>query len=182
MNNIIKINDCEITVQEDGYIDATELCYYGDKKFSDWYRLKGTNELIEFFTKKLSTKENKNSLVKLGSQTPTLLHPLLAIQLALWVSPEIAFEVSILYTKFKNRELIPKDELTRNVEKIKQLEETILSNNKSLSDMSDKLTNIYEILSNNMLKIQSLEKENDLLKKRDRELIELTNKIINSSL
>jgi len=91
------INGIIIESREDGMVNATALCKAGNKRFSNWYQLDSTKELLtvlqdEFLTtgipvvKIIDIKEGKNG----GSW----IHPDLAVQLAQWISPSIAIQVS----------------------------------------------------------------------------------------
>lgn len=61
LNNLV-INDQIIMFREcDKYINATQLCSAGGKKFNDWYRLDSTKELIIELGKNL--KESNKSII-----------------------------------------------------------------------------------------------------------------------
>ena len=91
----------EVTVtsrKDDGYINATELCKAGNKKFSHWNSLDTTKELINVLssdagipaTLLVETKRGQTTKFDQGSW----IHPDLAIQLAQWISPSFALQVS----------------------------------------------------------------------------------------
>jgi len=115
-NNII---ECR---KSDGYINATQLCKAGGKKFGHWYRIDSTKQLILELAKKINNKDNtldesfiaSNIQIWIlnlvdakvgGEHNSTWLHPDLAIQLAQWISPSFALQVShwvrTLFTKGK---------------------------------------------------------------------------------
>ena len=78
---------------EDGYINATQLCKAGKKRFSNWYRLDSTKELI----KTLEEIKGKGKPLVETSKSKYLgswIHPDLAGQLAQWLSPIFAIQVS----------------------------------------------------------------------------------------
>ena len=54
----LKLNDIVIESREDGFINATQMCKAGGKKFNDWKRKDGTQELI---------KELKQQILKTGN-------------------------------------------------------------------------------------------------------------------
>jgi KilA-N domain/T5orf172 domain len=105
------LNDIMITARpEDGFINATQLCKAGNKKFNDWYRLESTKKLIEALekdsksvagivaTKLLEIKQGGDAKLQ-GSW----IHQDLAIHLAMWISADFAIQVSkwtreIIYT------------------------------------------------------------------------------------
>jgi hypothetical protein len=81
---------------EDGYIDVTNLCTAGKKKFNDWNRLNKTNE----FLKELSSSAGIPAveLIKQNSggngERHTWVHPQVAINIAQWISPQFDVKVS----------------------------------------------------------------------------------------
>lgn len=136
----ITINDIVIISRPiDHYIDATQLCKAGGKKFEDWLSLDSTKEYImEIESVKgipssllIETNKGDTSRFRRGSW----IHFDLSIQLAQWLSPKIAVQVtSWLRTLFKEtldidihllrekeRDLRLKDK------RIKQLENVCLS-------------------------------------------------------
>jgi len=95
----ITLNNVVITSRPiDHYVNATELCQAGGKKFNDWFRLDTTKELInELFPETgipvsalVDVKKGGNDKSKQGSW----IHPDLSIQLAQWISPKFAIQVS----------------------------------------------------------------------------------------
>lgn len=94
----ISLNNVTITSRHpDHYVNATELCQAGDKKFNDWYRLESTKELVAVLssdtgipaTQLIESKRGASSHYQQGSW----IHPDLAIQLAQWISPSFALHV-----------------------------------------------------------------------------------------
>lgn len=93
------LNNQIIQIREyDNYINATQLCKSGNKKFNDWIRLDITKELISVLASDAgipasllidSKKGNSNNF-----EQGTWIHPDLAIQLAQWISPLFAIQVS----------------------------------------------------------------------------------------
>jgi hypothetical protein len=87
-----------ISRPEDNYINATQLCQAGNKKFSHWILLDTTKELINELecdagipaSQLIDSKKGNSSNFIQGSW----IHPDLAIQLAQWISPKFALLVS----------------------------------------------------------------------------------------
>lgn len=88
-----------VTTRDDGFINATQLCKAGKKKFNDWYRLESTKELIKVLSKSetripvsqlITVLKGNSSKFEQGSW----IHPDLAVQLAQWISPIFAIQVS----------------------------------------------------------------------------------------
>ena len=136
----ITINDIVIISRPiDHYIDATQLCKAGGKKFEDWLSLDSTKE----FTREIESIRGIPSLLLIETnkgdtsrfRRGSWIHFDLSIQLAQWLSPTIAIQVtSWLRTLFKEtldidihllrekeRDLRLKDK------RIKQLENVCLS-------------------------------------------------------
>ena len=138
---------------DDNFINATQLCQAGNKKFNDWYRLDNTKKLVEELSfnagipvlKLIDIKKGNNINLNLGSW----IHPELAIQLAQWISPKFAIQVSKwiidLFSNGKveiNTNLVTDNKLKD--QKIKLLEDTYLKKHKR-EDYPDK--NVIYILS-----------------------------------
>jgi KilA-N domain len=101
VKNTLKLSGMVIEARDsDNYINATQLCKAGGKKFNHWYSLDTTKELI---------KELNNNLINSHTGIPvcenlveaskskhkgTWIHPDLAIQLAQWISPSFSIQVS----------------------------------------------------------------------------------------
>jgi KilA-N domain/Meiotically up-regulated gene 113/Zinc finger, C2H2 type len=97
--SMITLNNVSITSRPiDHYVNATQLCQAGGKKFNDWIRLESTKELIDELSAEagipvsafVDTKRGGNNKSDQGSW----IHPDLSIQLAQWISPKFAIQVS----------------------------------------------------------------------------------------
>jgi hypothetical protein len=95
-SSTLTLNDVVIISRvEDNYINATQLCQAGGKKFNDWYRLDTTKELIILLESKAGIPAlNLVEVNKGGIHLGSWIHPDLAIQLAQWISPLFALQVS----------------------------------------------------------------------------------------
>jgi hypothetical protein len=82
----------------DHYVNATQLCKAGGKKFNDWFRLDTTKELMNELSSDagipaslfVDSNRGRTSKYTQGSW----IHPDLSIQLAQWISPKFAIQVS----------------------------------------------------------------------------------------
>jgi hypothetical protein len=140
-NNLI-INDNVIMSREaDKFINGTQLCKAGNKKFNDWYRLENTKQLISVLESEAGIPASQLVDIKKGNSTKfeqgVWLHPDLAIQLAQWINPNFALHVSgwirTLFSKGKvNFKLIKKQEekINKSTKKIKELENMVLKKQK----------------------------------------------------
>lgn len=86
---------CSIITREDGFIDATQLCKAGGRKFNDWRRLKSTTELVNALAEELQAPRETLIVAAVGgNHSGSWIHPLLAIHLAMWISPKFGIQVS----------------------------------------------------------------------------------------
>ena len=137
-----------ISRSEDGFVNATQLCQAGGKRFADWYRLDSTKKLIHVLTKcdmgipisqnsnHIESNENNKFIdIKKGNSSNfeqgTWIHPDLAIQLAQWISPNFALQVSKwireLFTKGKVEiNTVLQKEIQLKDQRIKLLENTCI--------------------------------------------------------
>jgi hypothetical protein len=95
LNNVIIVSR-----DEDNYINATQLCQAGNKKFRHWCSLDTTKQLINVLESK--TGIPALDLIEINKSGYSWIHPDLAIQLAQWISPIFSLQVSswirILFT------------------------------------------------------------------------------------
>ena len=123
------LNDVNVTSRKvDGYINATELCKAGNKKFNHWSSLDTTKELINVLSADagipvsalIETKKGGNNKLEQGSWV----YPDLAIQLAQWISPSFALQVSKWI-----RTLFSKGDVSIDLKLLKQKEQEINDKN-----------------------------------------------------
>ena len=131
------LNDVVIISRtEDNYINATQLCQAGYKKFHDWIRLDITDNLINELESEtgipasqlIDTKKGNSSNFQQGSW----IHPDLAIQLAQWISPKFALQVSKwIRTLFNN------GKVEINIKLLKEQEKEIKLKNQKIQLLQD---------------------------------------------
>ncbi len=94
----LTLNNVAIESREDGFINATQLCKAGGKKFNNWYQLDSTKEIIKELEKSLNAGipafKNLVEVKKGRYNSGSWIHPDLAVQLAQWISPSFAIQVS----------------------------------------------------------------------------------------
>jgi len=82
----------------DGYINATQLCQVGGKRFNDWYRLENTRVYSEALSSDTGIPASQLIDIKKGNSSEfeqgSWIHPDLAVQLAQWISPPFGIRVS----------------------------------------------------------------------------------------
>jgi len=149
--------------KSDGFINATQLCKAGCKKFSHWISLESTKELIRVLASDAGIPASLLVDIKKGNsnnfEQGTWIHPDLAIQLAQWISPSFVFQVSIwirtIFTKGKvdiNLKIIKEQEniIKDRDKRIKVLENMILK--KQTRNKYDESTNVVYIITNEYTK------------------------------
>ena len=89
-------NDMYIESREDGYINITNLCKAGGKKFNHWNTLDRTKSYLKALSN--DTGIPASLLVThqtgLGSNQATWVHPYVAINIAQWISPQFDVKIS----------------------------------------------------------------------------------------
>ena len=107
MNNII--------IRDDGYINLTQLCKSGGKKFSDWNSCKTSKVFLQVLSKKLQIDIKDLIQYQGGSnkERSTFGHPLVANNIAQWISAEFSVNVSLWIEEWKqnnnNKEIFDKE-------------------------------------------------------------------------
>lgn len=128
--NTLQLNDITIICRSsDGFINATELCRAGKRRFKDWSQLKSTKKLLEGYEEynkdlsQLSWPAHCN-LIKFEdngtTEKYTWVHPEIAIDIAQWIS--VKFRIQVLKW---TRELLEKG-IVEAQEESKQYHEQLL--------------------------------------------------------
>ena len=130
------LNDIIITSRiEDNYVNATQLCQAGNKKFSHWISLDSTKELINVLESDAGIPASELlEIVKGGDykKQGSWIHPDLAIQLAQWISPKFALQVSKWI-----RTLFTVGHVDVNIEVLKEKEKEIIIKDKKIQLLED---------------------------------------------
>ena len=82
---------------EDNYINATQMCKAGGRRFNDWTTLKTTSCLVATLGTDTGIPVSSLIAIKKGGNKVSQgswVHPDLAVQLAQWISPLFALQVS----------------------------------------------------------------------------------------
>ena len=132
--SMITLNNVTITSRPiDHYVNATELCQAGGKKFSHWFSLDTTKELIKELSADAGITASGLVDTNKGGNTKTdqgsWIHPDLSISLAQWISPKFAIQVSKWVRTLFNKGSVEIDiNLVRQKDdRIKKLENVCLS-------------------------------------------------------
>jgi hypothetical protein len=96
-SNILTLNGITIEARtKDNFINATQLCKAGSKKFAEWHELFTTKEVIDELAQ---TQEESEEIILIdkkasGAHSGIWIHPDLTIHLAQWISPSFVIPVS----------------------------------------------------------------------------------------
>ncbi|OVZ79554.1 KilA-N domain-containing protein [Yersinia kristensenii] len=102
----------------DGYISATALCKTIGKRFSEYVSLVGTNKFIlELSAQTGIPAENLTDRTVSSGIAQDWVHPFLAINLAMWLSPTFAVKVSQWVYEWQSGEAQRKTALPAHIER-----------------------------------------------------------------
>jgi hypothetical protein len=139
-----KYGDFEVIIMKsNGYINATKLCSNGGKKYKNWSRLQGSQELIKYFQENYKGPDMVFRSIAGGQIIEirgTYVHPDLIPHIASWISPAFAFKVSKIVNNFIVQEYIEEDRKNKQVilEKetsIERLERKIDNQSKEIKEL-----------------------------------------------
>lgn len=103
--------------REDGFVNATKMCKAGNKRWNDYLELVSVKEYIELLISKicgLESQSTSDSVIKSkpGRYGGTWVHPLIAINLAQWISSEFAIEVASLVLRYNTGQVTTEESQT----------------------------------------------------------------------
>ena len=144
------INDYSLVYRkEDGYVDVTNLCKAGGKKFNHWNSLEKTQAFIKVLSNEAGIPVSKLIEVISGGNFKnqgTWAHPQVAINIAQWISPE--FDVKVSKWVF---ELMITGKVELGKEKTnKDLDSVYKEQIKTLTNQLEITTNQLEITTNQL--------------------------------
>ena len=94
----LKINDYHLVYRKkDGFVDVTNLCKAGGKKYNDWNRLEKTQAFLRVLSGSAGIPADLLIQSVTGGNCKnqgTWVHPQVAINIAQWISPEFDVQVS----------------------------------------------------------------------------------------
>jgi len=99
----ITLNGITILAREDGFINATAMCKAGGKQFKHWNCLESTKELIKVLEKMNLGKNQFIDIIIKGpnNKRGSWIHPILATNLAQWISSEFGLKVCLWIEEWK---------------------------------------------------------------------------------
>jgi len=90
------LNDINIIIREDGYVNLTQLCKAGGKEFFHWKENKNSKAYLHVLSSSIGIPMDELINYEIGSikNRSTWGHPQVAINIAQWISPEFGVQVS----------------------------------------------------------------------------------------
>lgn len=147
-----------IPMREDGYVNATLLCKAAGKRIDNWMRLTGTKKIIKELYRSLTCEETDLiSIIQGGNDKlsqGTYLHSDLGIQLAQWISPSFAIQVSrwtrelLLFGKVElgqeksNKEL--EEKFNQKIQSMQQTIENVVNENLKIKSTYSHLAELHD--------------------------------------
>jgi predicted GIY-YIG superfamily endonuclease len=109
MTSIINVDGFEFQYKDNDYINLTKMCKQAGRKFGHYYKSQPTKDYLELLSKRLNIDISKLVIIKRGgipTEQRTLGHPLVALHLAHWLSPEIYVDIAIKISHLVNNDLL----------------------------------------------------------------------------
>ena len=118
--NLLEINGIQVLIRkEDGYVNATKLCNAGNKRIDNWFQNKQTKYLIQILEKDINIEKSQLIDSKQGKNGGTYIHPLLATNLAQWISVDFSLKVCKWIDDWRNTKKQNDDEYVNSLVNIK---------------------------------------------------------------
>lgn len=151
----------EVSVREDGYVNATELCKAGGKKFNNWMNTDTAKELIGAIESDsgilashlIETYKGNTSKFQQG----TWVHKDIVYPVAWWVSPRFALYVSRVMQELFSTGTVTLERRVRTITDMSQrdIEAEILESELDWSQNSSCMTLYAAYVGNGMVKVGS---------------------------
>lgn len=110
----------EQNTRQDDFVNATNLCKYVGKEWKNFYKLKETKTYVKALVNRIQIESNDKVTLdnvlesRRGKGGETWVHPLLAIKLAEWLSPEFELYVKQTFKRYLDAdESLAKDIMAR---------------------------------------------------------------------
>ncbi len=177
--SIMEFSGNRISQRFDGYMNATEMCKVGNKKYNDYSRLKQTKEFMDAMVSvaRIPATELVHTIQGGDSQKQgTWVHPRVAMHLAQWISPKFAVQVADWVFRFMQGDLSLVKEVVDRHDKINGTESRILieSYDRQLLEHKEQIQEYKEQVQNLNITNGKLNKTTEVLQSKINGLNELT--------
>jgi KilA-N domain/Meiotically up-regulated gene 113 len=109
MTNIVTVDGFNFQYRDDEYINLTKMCKQSGKELKRFLALKDTKSFLNVLSNRLNTNISKLLKIKVGgipTQQGTLGHPLIALHLAQWLSPEMYVDIALKLSHLVNKDFL----------------------------------------------------------------------------
>lgn len=99
----ISVDNIQFQIGNNEYVNLTKMCKVNKCRLDNYFSNKGTKEYIDTLATTLNISKSQLIIRRVGgtpTEQGTYAHPLIAIHLAQWISPEFAIAVSNLFHKY----------------------------------------------------------------------------------
>ena len=147
-------SEINIPVSKDGYVNCTKLCQAGNKRIDNWNRLKQSKELIEAYSK-LPHFRGSLILRSIEGKNGGTYYPIdISIQIAQWLSPSFALQVSrwtrelllfgsvTLGQEKSNKEL--EEKFNQKIQSLQKTIETVVNENLKIKSTYSHLAELHD--------------------------------------
>ena len=127
-----------ISFRDDGYVNATELCKAGKKKFSHWNTLEKTQAFLNILSTHTKISADKLIDVKKGGNIQgSWVHPRVLTNIAQWISPEFDVLVTEWVEEWKALKL---ENTKKYIDAIENIDDTYSKSSKEEEEVRDRLS------------------------------------------
>ncbi len=99
------------TRSSDDYVNASKWCAAFGKHFRDYIRYQGTQNRWKAIAERIGVNSPQLKQTTRGANGTTWIHPLCAIDLAMWLSPEFAVYVNQTFKRYLDADITLADEV-----------------------------------------------------------------------
>lgn len=99
----ISVDNIQFQIGNNEYINLTKMCKANGSRLDNYFSNKGTKEYIQALEAKLNIPKSQLIIKRVGgtpTEQGTYAHPLIAIHLGQWISPEFAIAASNLVHQY----------------------------------------------------------------------------------
>lgn len=104
----------------DGYVNATQLCKAGEREFKKWNEMKASKEFMKELVNRINlTRSDLIQTVNDKEIRSTWVHPIVATNIAQWISPSFGVSISVWIEEWKNYSFKNKNTYYEELERLK---------------------------------------------------------------
>lgn len=127
-----------ISFRDDGYINATELCQVGKKRFNNWFQNEKTKDFLKILSTHTKIPADKLIDIKMDGKNEergSWVHPRVLTNIAQWISPEFDVLVTSWIEEWKALKL---ENTKKYIDAIENIDDTYSKDSKE-AEVRDRL-------------------------------------------